>query len=218
MEDFIYDPSLALYLPLYELDGASIMDRSAYGYSCSVSGALWAPNGHWFDGSNDEITHPTLLDTFPSALTLIAWVNLESGTGESNYVCGKENITGQDRFRLDKQADETLRLFTEGSNLNVRSAVTVGTMSLATWHFCYGVYEATVKPRVGLDAEEVTGGTASEAIQDGTDEDFVIGSSVPGAAAELHLGGLIGGFWLYNRALTVVELQYIRLATKWRCR
>ncbi len=54
-KDFIFDPYLKLYLPLYELDGASFMSRDAYGHLCTVTGAFWTPRGYSFDGGRDYI-------------------------------------------------------------------------------------------------------------------------------------------------------------------
>jgi len=47
--DFIFDPSLVLYLPLYQLDGWAFMSRDAYGHLCSVTGAKWTPQGRDLD-------------------------------------------------------------------------------------------------------------------------------------------------------------------------
>ncbi len=55
LEDFIYDPSLMLYLPLGELDGASFMSKDAYGYLCTATGATWRPDGRYFDRVDDII-------------------------------------------------------------------------------------------------------------------------------------------------------------------
>lgn len=55
--EFILDPSLALYLPLYKLDGAKIMSQDAYGQLFTVTGALWQPDGRLFDGSDDMLRY-----------------------------------------------------------------------------------------------------------------------------------------------------------------
>ena len=52
---FISDPSLVLYLPLYQLDGTAITSKDAYGHLCSVTGVTWRPDGRCFDGVDDEI-------------------------------------------------------------------------------------------------------------------------------------------------------------------
>ena len=71
--DFIFDPSMVLYLPLYELDGASFMSKDAYGHLCTVTGALWTSQGRDFDGIDDSITLPTAFDSLTD-LTLEAWL------------------------------------------------------------------------------------------------------------------------------------------------
>lgn len=53
--NFVFDPSLVLYLPLYELDGSSFMSKDACGHICTVTGALWRPTGRYFDGVDDKI-------------------------------------------------------------------------------------------------------------------------------------------------------------------
>ena len=77
--DFIFDPSLALYLPLYELDGASFMSKDAYGHSCTAIGALWRPNGRWLDGINDYINcgADTSFD-ISGTMTLEVWMKRTS--------------------------------------------------------------------------------------------------------------------------------------------
>jgi len=53
--NFVFDPSLELYLPLYELDGSSFMSKDACGHICLVTGALWGSQGRTFDGGDDYI-------------------------------------------------------------------------------------------------------------------------------------------------------------------
>ncbi|MDO8687497.1 MAG: hypothetical protein Q7K41_02790, partial [Dehalococcoidales bacterium] len=53
--DFIFDPSLVLYLPLYEPDSSSLMSKDAYGHLAAVTGATWGTLGRTFDGSDDQI-------------------------------------------------------------------------------------------------------------------------------------------------------------------
>lgn len=53
--DFILDPSCILYLPLWKKDGAQFMSDDMYGHLCTVTGALWTPQGRYFDGVDDKI-------------------------------------------------------------------------------------------------------------------------------------------------------------------
>ena len=74
--DFIVDPSLVLYLPLYKKDGSSFVSGEGYGHLGTVSGALWRPNGRYFDGVDDKINLPDVSPLSPtSQITLEAWFN-----------------------------------------------------------------------------------------------------------------------------------------------
>ena len=84
--DFIFDPSLVLYLPLYELDGSSFPSRDTYGHLCTVTGAVQRPDGRWFDGTDDyiDLGYNTKLD-ITGALTIDSWVN-SAGLGTHSYI------------------------------------------------------------------------------------------------------------------------------------
>ena len=86
------DPSLRLYLPLYELDGQSFRSRDAYGHLCTVTGAKRGFNWWEFDGVDDVITIPHSSAHLFSNVTVIAWVNYNGG--ETNpYICFKHKGT-----------------------------------------------------------------------------------------------------------------------------
>src|SRR3972149_6505876 len=77
---FQYDPSCVLYLPLYELDGASFASRDAYGHLCTVTGATWGLQGRTFNGTSDWINCGTSSILVPPQITLEFWLYItESG-------------------------------------------------------------------------------------------------------------------------------------------
>ena len=92
--DFIFDPSLVLYLPLYELDGASFISKDANGHLCTVTGALWRPNGHYFDGTDDKIDCGAGTNlAVANEITIEAWINPESlGEGSAGRILSKNDI------------------------------------------------------------------------------------------------------------------------------
>ncbi len=73
--NFIFDPSLALYLPLYKRDGTSFMSDEAYGHLATVTGAIWTPQGRYFDGVDDYLRIPDApsLD-LTGEMTILAWM------------------------------------------------------------------------------------------------------------------------------------------------
>ena len=212
--DFIFDPSLVLYLPLYKLDGASFMSRDAYGHLCTVTGAVWTPQGRDFDGNDDYITQATFLDTMPSALTIEMWAKAQGGAGTERPLFQKENVIGQDRIWASiAGANNTLWFSTEGGNLGAKS-VNGGDLSLDAWYHLVSIYEAGKALKCYVNTVESTGATA-DTIGDGTAEDFYIGNVW---AKNLAWDGLIPEVRIYNRALTPLEIQHNYLATKWRYR
>ena len=81
MADFIYDPSLVLYIPLHQLDGSLFMSQDAYGHLCTVTGAAWTLQGYDFDGTDDKIDcgSNTILDNlFDGGGTVLAWINVDT--------------------------------------------------------------------------------------------------------------------------------------------
>ncbi|MFA5317247.1 MAG: LamG-like jellyroll fold domain-containing protein [Dehalococcoidales bacterium] len=70
--EFVRDTNLILYLPLYELDGTIIRDKSAYGRSCLVTGALFQSRGRFFDGTDDQIDCGNMGQTLH---TVEMWLN-----------------------------------------------------------------------------------------------------------------------------------------------
>src|SRR3990172_13167350 len=92
-DKFIYDPSLVFYVPLYELDGTTFQSKDAYGHLCTVTGALWRPQGRDFDGTDDVISAPdhNALD-ITGTVTLISWFYpyTTSDGSETNQVSGKQ--------------------------------------------------------------------------------------------------------------------------------
>jgi len=93
-KEFMLDPSLALYLPLYEPDGVSFMSKDRYGHLCTASGALWTPQGRAFGGVADYIDCGDKdLFSFTDGVTDIpfsieAWIKPDNIAG-TRQICSK---------------------------------------------------------------------------------------------------------------------------------
>jgi len=203
--NFIYDPSLVLYLPLYELDGNSIVSRDACGHLSSVNGALWRPYGRHFDGTDDyiEIAHNSAYDQI-TEFTAMAWVTYQA----HGVVMGRDNGAGTRVWKLRGASREVF-----GAGNGGYDGFSVPTDG--SWYFLTMTYKPEVAVKIFVDdrlaLEEAITGTLGTA----ADEAMRIGSRLDGG--EYH-GGNIGEVWFYNRALTPPEIQQNYLATKWRYR
>jgi len=212
--DFIFDPGLVLYLPLYELDGASFMSKDACGHLCTVTGALWRPNGRYFDGLDDDINcgNNSSLD-LTSAMSIDIWVNLNNQNDRSiaakfEYVAGKRQWI--------------LQLDTKVCRLLIRNATDDGYLSAVGSN---SEMDASVWQHWGITWDGSNIRYYKNSVADGTPAASGTGISTASVvrlgrytAQATYFAGYIGEIRIYNRALTHQEIQHNYLATKWRYR
>lgn len=208
--DFIFDPSLVLYLPLHRLDGASFMSKDAYGHLCTVTGALWKPNGRDFDGDDYiDCGHDASLN-LADAYTVEMWIKitdyppdgwatlLRKGAGnpkDNNYLINLTS-TGIAGFVVGNGTNNVSRAF--------------GTLSKNIFYHLTAVF-TTTDLRVYLDGEQVGDPVATGWSAVTNANDCLLAS-----IWSHYFEGLIGEARIYNRALTPLEVQNNYLSTKWR--
>ncbi len=210
--DLIFNPSLALYLPLYELDGASFMSKDKHGHLCTVTGALWTPQGRFFDG-DDKITIPdhSALDFGSSVFTLIYWMKTSTkakcALSKGIYTAGNgwQTYTGDG-------GEETF--CTEG---NYTTFVCSASTADGVWHQVAFVRDASDNGVAYIDGGSPKTATAFfSGITIADSNDFLVGDRT---GVSLGWNGSIGEVTIYNRhAFTALEIQHNYLATKWRYR
>jgi len=205
--NFIFGPSLVLHLPLYELDGTSFMSKDADGHLCAVSGALWRPNGRYFDGVDDKITFPdTNLPSGSGNRTVLGWFN-STGLGSNDRIFSYGTYTTDQLFDLQLSS----HLDVIGGTNNYAGTKT---LSVSTWyHFAVVVSGSNIKSYINLESDIDTTHSLNTTLS-GT---AIIGDSVRGAVHYWY-NNLIGELSIYSRALNPLEIQHNYLATKWRYR
>jgi len=209
--DFIFDPSLVLYLPLYGLDGASFMSRDAYGRVCTVSGASWNPNGYYFDGTDDFINIGNanlVLGSTPR--TALAWIKALDISTEQAILQYGHSATRQ-LFRLYIQS-ELLRLATYSDDHSSDASKIASNVWLLVGVTYDGSTGLTFYVNENKAGSGTLGGLLNTAL--GYYEESIGGGGTDGTA--ISFGGFIGSVFLYNRALTPQEIQHNYLTTKWR--
>ena len=210
----IFDPSLVLYLPLYERDGASFASRDAYGHSCSVTGASWRPCGHYFDGADDRIVvaHHSAFDFGTGDFSLEIWIRASSSGGSIQRLISKQS-SAWFFFRL--VGGVAILSIRDGTN---QQTVT-GSSDLKDdiWHHL----------AVTVDRDSSTGLMLSvDGEIDVTDDATGVGSISNTTALQIarfsggaeYFKGDIGEIRIYRRLLTPLEMKRNYLATKWRYR
>ena len=208
--NFIFEPSLVLYLPLYRLDGASFASRDAYGHLCTVSGALWRPYGHYFDGVDDKIDcgTPATLNFGAGSYTVGAWFYYTLAANDKPLF---NSTDSSNRRRINLRSSAFSR-HAIGGSIQER---TFTRPDAEVWHLLVGVYSLEASKLLvyidGCYEDETTGVT-------GTLADTTVNEVGVWTALGFKFGGLIGEVWIYSRVLTPLEIQHNYLATKWRYR
>jgi hypothetical protein len=83
--DFVYDPTLALYLPLWKKDGASFRSDDRHGHLCTRTGALWRPDGYSFDGDDWIDCSSSSVLNITDVITVFMWFKM-ADDANYNYV------------------------------------------------------------------------------------------------------------------------------------
>ena len=209
--DFIFDPSLVLELPLYKLDGASFADRSAYGHLCTNTGAIWTPGGRDFDGVDDyaKVPHHDSITFTTQDFSIVYWVKLDA-IGDRVHLC--KGSWQADGWYLQEQPDNTMKFELDKSGQ--QSAQYSVTGMLETERFMHLAFIRNgSSAKIFKNAEDKTGSPVSVLAPDYSARDLAIGCY---DNINLFINGIIGEVQIYNRALTLQEVQRNYLATKWR--
>jgi len=213
-EGFIYDPSLVLYLPLHQLDGSSFMSKDAYGHLCTVTGASWRPDGHYFDGTDDYIDCGNGASLNPTdEVTVIAWLNPNFSSATFYGIVSKFQGTPAGWQLYWNTAQYLYFYVNDDQAVNTVKDVLVND----TWqHVAVTLKsDSTSKSKIYVNAVDKTNTVSSRTLQ-ANDINVVIG--VASSTKNNPFNGLIGEVAVYNRALTPLEVQHNYLATKWRYR
>ncbi len=226
------DPGLVLYLPLYQLDGASFRSKDAYGHLGTVTGALWQPDGRLFDRVDDRmvIPHHTALRA-GTAFTIMFWIYWRvtelNGYADiyqkgDTYVAGGEFYLGfryvavgartlfYCRLRKPDDSGSIIRGYEWTSNKPVDKWVHIAVVYDGENNTLL-LYEDLVdrrNPPLNWDGD--ADGLTS--VYAGT-SDVIIGDYY-----SFPFGGYLGELWHYNRVLNPQEIQRHYLAGKWRYR
>ena len=218
-DNFIFDSSLVLYLPLYQLDGASFMSRDAYGHLCTATGALWTPRGRSFDGIDDRIaSSSSSAFAAVTGITIMIWCKITTQAAVNTLV----QIGSDDNFRAVSNLNQNNAGAESAGNIRVHIRITptgmvgVGTtvppLSNDTWAFVTLRYDKVnlegwvndVRKCFLAETEDLTGDDPATCYIGATD------------TLTNDTTGTVGEFLIYNRALTPQEIQHNYEATKWR--
>lgn len=208
--DFIFDPSLVLYLPLYKLDSASFMSKDAYGHLCSVTGALWSPKGRKFDGIDDVIVCGGATDIQPALITAEAWFYAATTMADYEVIFGNTAGNLQTGWAIDWWFNKIRFYIQHYSTNQAYSDLTPDNR----WHHIIGTYNgATIK--IFHDMVQGTDDTYGTGMDYTGATGVMLGSPVSGGNP-YRFSSIVGEARLYSRVFAFPEIQHNYEATKWR--
>ena len=186
------------------------LSDDAYSYLCTRTGALWTLQGYKFDGTDDYLSAPdsASLRFGTGNFTIALWVK-STFTGDSVMI-SKGNHLNIGKWAFFSAEGGYLR-FTANSKWNnpCPTSIADGNWHLVTTQRLGNNLLTYIDAR--LDLEVVNYFT----VEDFVDNDSVIWANVA-ALNFTWWPGTIGETLFYKRALTLIEIQQVYLATKWR--
>lgn len=204
------------YAPLWKRDAANaqkFMSDDAYGHLCTVTGALWTPQGRLFDGTDDVITVPdhNALD-ITTAVTLELWINPDV-IKASHLVLAKRAEAGTvANYSIWLASDEILVQFYTGTAWADHTTTTADLVA-GIWYHIVVIIDC-VNDRVSIYKNGISIYNVAET------------KNMVANTANLTIGGWLTYFFdgrisltrIYNRTLTPQEIQNNYIQTRWRYR
>ncbi len=215
--DFIFDPGLVLYLPLYELDGASFTSRDAYGHLCAVTGAVWTPQGRSFDGVYDFINcgNPVALQ-MANDFTVEVWISIATSQGGTYWdiISHGHSATGGWVWQATTAVGPNSLRALYGNGTDITGPAFTPDLRDGSFHHLISVKKSVGNSEVFVDGVYNNGSSRPLDIPL-TGANVNIGRDSGGSR---YVKGIIGEVRIYRRVLSPLEIQRNYLATKWRYR
>jgi len=201
---------LPLYLPTKQASPFTSVDNNAH--VCTVTGAIWTPQGRTFGGTDDVINcgSATSLDALTGNMTVSAWVNPTS-VGENNYgrILDKTTIN----FEISP-GNRSLFSLTVGA-VGKYAQGAVNSLPLGSWSHVVGVFNGT-NVLIYTNLTLVTGSATEGPVDAHSAVDLRIGDN---AASNSSFDGLIGEVRVYDQiAFNQLDVGRDFQLTQWRYR
>lgn len=214
--DYRYHPSLALYLPLYELDGSSFTSRDAYGHLCAVTGATWELQGRLFDGTDDVIdcgnnSAGDILNFTSGDFSIMAWFKNPDISTYWGYMVTNGNYDNYG-YVFGANADGSLEFFTYTSD-HIETNTAIGIFQDDTW-YCVGMSRRGSVAKLYINGKDSTATSGSHNDPTTSTRKVVIGGD--GESPSRPFKGLIGEVWVFASWLDHLQHNELFNKTKWR--
>ena len=220
---FLFDSSLALYLPLWhpELKDSTIISKDLNAHSCTVTDATWGIQGRTLDGVDDKISCPDspVYDLTSNILTIIGWVNPTSDTTAYAGLVSNQDTDKVGGFLLDRNNESTTQYrFAYGRTTGWNIALRVGggdyalTLTNGVWQQFAITWSGAVVLGYINGSLQNTCSIGTQAFTNG-DKTMNIGSS---PIAGRPWKGIFGEVLIYKSLFSASAVSNYCQVTKWR--
>ena len=203
---------LVFYAPLWQSKGSKFKSIDPYHHTCTVTGATWGSQGRTFNGTTNRIqTGASSLLSSPTSLSICHWI-YPTNTADNKASLSHRSAGGDNwdwYYALSSATTFGFRYWTSGAVFkDCSSAYTIPTTSFS---FCVTTFDGT-NARHYFNTVLVATVNQPGAINTSS-QALTIGDDGFGTA---YMGGRIGEAIIYNRVLSIAEIQHNNLATRWR--
>jgi RHS repeat-associated protein len=193
-----------------EGSGGTASDSSGYSNDGTISGAAWTTAGKYgkalsFDGTDDAVSVPDAdsLD-LTSAMTLSAWVKVDSTYGRFQNLIFKERNGNEGSYSLEADSTNSSRPGLNFRTTGWQAARAPDPLAASQWAHFAATWDGTTT-KIYLNGALVKTQTMTGAVTTSTGLLKIGGTSVFGD--NRFVDGLIDEVRIYNRSLSQTEVQ-----------
>lgn len=206
-----------------------VFDYSLNGNLGIVNGTSCLPTypGFYFDGSADYISVADSVSLDVTAVTISAYVKLDSNFAALGYIAVKMEdwaATGEVSYGFRVDAGRTIGLFISNSGSNeagiLVAETSTGTLTKSIWYHVVGTYDGAGTYAIYIDGaldSSDGNGNETDTIYVGTGR-MILGArwDLSASAAAVRFKGTLDNVMIFNRVLSAEEVRSIYETTRYR--
>jgi hypothetical protein len=164
--------------------------------------------GFLFDGNDDCIEDVDRGQFGQAQLTIAIWLRQDTSDACSPMAKPTALTSTSNTWQIETTTQNQVNFTTShGSNANVRTTAADNTITIGTWHHVAATFDGATK-RLYVDGVQVGTNAISTALTYST-QSVYLGCDNNGGSPAMRFGGALDDFQLYNRALSLAEIQML---------
>ncbi len=223
---YAIEPGLILHIPLNRQDGESFFSVDSFGHLCTASKPVWSFKGRIFNGTDDRL----IVNNSPSlsgltSLTIECWFRQEVQSQEGLVSKRDDGTTGKREWEFVIDSSGKLRcVLGADAEPATNHILAVGTRGLSDNNWYHGVATWNGVNSIGNITLYIDG--ERESLTE--DQKNGVGAVPWDSGFDVQVGrystdtycftGTIGEVRIYNRVLTLQEIQRNYLQSMWKYR